>query len=121
MQWLLLWNLLITEVRNRFHKVSKDLVYIFCVPFLLLRICWHGDKDISAGDGLASIIIIKAARKNASVLKEQLQKRPLNLNFLLCSQTRTLKGNFLKRHLRCKIIIGLLLFSFQTSHGKTAM
>ena len=122
MQWLLLCNLLITEVGNRSHKVSKDLVYIFFVPFLLLRIFWHGDKDISAGDGLASIRNIKAARKkNASVHKEQLQKRPLNLNFLLCSQTRALKGNFLRRHLRCKIIIGLLLFFFQTSHGKTAM
>jgi len=57
----------------------------------LLRISWHGDKDISAGDGLASIGKIKAARKkNASVLREQLQKRPLNLNFLLCSRTLTL-------------------------------
>lgn len=55
--------MLITEVGNRSHKVSKDLVYIFFVPFLLLRIFWHGDKDISAGDGLASIRNIKAARK----------------------------------------------------------
>ena len=37
------------------EPVSRDLVYIFCLPFLLLRIFWHGDKNISAGDRLASI------------------------------------------------------------------
>lgn len=60
----------------------QRLVYIFCVPFLLLRIFGHGDKDISAGDGLASIRNIKAARKK---MHQYLRNSCKNAHLILIS------------------------------------